>query len=280
LQRNRSAESARIAGENVFAPASSGTDAQVGQAIRIRQDLLRGKYRRQARLLLDGQWEQAGYPSQSEAEYNLILMVSAWTSDPHVWLALLMMSGLAKRDRECTRRPDGHGNKLIRPNYIESLFAAVARRRAELQTVGDPNLDLAKRVFSSVDACQIPPHERRLVHPLPGDVLDAKELNRRGPKSAPKKSRAKIGLVTFLAHKEVVVDRNGFVRVPMMEAAKAMQTNRETLRQAVNELVDEQLVETLEPVGYRKKGGFAKDRYLRLAISREGAMSRLGVVSG
>jgi hypothetical protein len=260
-----------------FDPMACTTESLGHEAKRLRQELLRGKHRQQARLLLDGQWEQGGYTSQSEAEYNLIHLVSALTNDRNLWHAVLFTSGLARRDRECSRRNDGHGDKLTRRSYIESLFTAVAARRAQLREIGDPNLALARRVFGAYSKDHAPYPLDRLVHPLPGDVLDGKELRRRGPKTAPTCHRAQLALVTFLASDAVVVDHNGYVRVPMGEAADAMQTSRVTLRKAVTELVERRIVETLAPVAYRKNGGFAKDRYLRLTMNPEEALSRLGI---
>jgi hypothetical protein len=246
---------------------------------RLRQELLRGKHRHQARLLLDGKWERAGCASQSEAEYNLVLMVSGLTRDRYLWQALLMTSGLAKRDRERTRRDDGHGNKLIRPGYIESLFTAVTNRRNELRAIGDPNLALAQEVFSLFHADRAPSPMRPILHPSPRDVIDAKKNKRGRPKGSVKRHMAGMALITFLGNEEVVVDYNGFVRVPMGEAAKAMQISRETLKKAVNDLILLRLVDTIEPIGYRKSGSFAKDRYLRLTMNTEEAIARVQSIS-
>jgi len=113
----------------------------------VRQALLCGKYRDHVRLLLAGEWEAAGYPSQSEAEYNLVLLISDATDDQDLWLATLLSCGLGKRDREGTRRDDAHGQKLMRPGYIGTLFTRVAARRAKLRHIGDPNLAPARTCF-------------------------------------------------------------------------------------------------------------------------------------
>jgi len=241
----------------------------------VRKELLRGKYRGQARLLLAGEWEAAGHPSQSEAEYNLVLLVSGITDDQDLWLATLLSSGLGKRDREGTRRDDGHGSKLMRQNYIASLFARVAARRAELRQIGDPNLALARTLFQP-----LPLHaESDLLASQRaqegGDVIDAELIRRGRPRGAAKVRAAQTALIRFLASKEAVWDRNGYIRVPMGEAAQAMDISRDTLLTAVKILFSAGVVDGPPPQAYKKRGHFAKDRYLRLATPAADALTKI-----
>lgn len=241
----------------------------------VHHALLQGKYRDHARLLLAGEWEAAGYLSQSEAEYNLVLLVSDITNAQEVWFATLLSCGLGKRDREGTRRDDGHGGKLMRLTYFNALLTKVAVRRTELRQMVDPNLALARTLF----------------HPLPEqpkqssltsqrtraqeDVIDATLIRRGRPKGGVMSRTAQTALIHFLASQEVVWDRQGYIRVPMGEAAQAMNVSRETLRRAVNALLTAGIVEGPQPQAYKKHGRFAKDRYLRLFVSEADALARI-----
>lgn len=241
----------------------------------VRYALLRGKYRSQARLLLDGKWETARHASQSEAEFNLALLVSDVTEDQTLWLAVLRSSGLGKRDRECTRRPDGHGNKLARPDYIASLFTKVAARRTELRHRGDPNLAPARAVFLPlIDHPQ--PHSHPPQTPdLLGDVMDANKKRRGRPRGGAKRQSARAALIKFLASDGAVRDRQGYIRVPMGEAAKMIGISRETMRKALNDLISHDIVEGPAPVAYWRNGNFARDRCLRLTVSEADALAQV-----
>lgn len=241
----------------------------------VRYALLRGKYRSQARLLLDGKWEAAGHASQSEGEFNLILLISDVTEDRTLWLAILRSSGLGKRDRECTRRPDGHGHKLARPDYTASVLARVAARRAELRHTGDPNLVPARAVFLPIiDHPQPHSHSPQTPDP-PGDVIDANKKRRGRPRGGAKRQSARAALIRFLASAGAVRDRQDYIRVPMGEAAKMMDISRETIRKALNDLLSHDIVEGPAPSAYWKNGNFAKDRCLRLTVSEADALAQI-----
>ena len=245
----------------------------------VHQALLQGKYRNQVRQLFGGEWEAAGYSSQSEAEYNLVLLLSDVTDDQDLWLTTLLSCGLGKRDREGTRRDDAHGHKLMRPGYISALFAGVAARRTELRRIGDPNLALARTIFHPLTEQSKPSSLTSQRAPLQGDVIDATLIPRGRPNGGAKSRTAQTALIHFLASQEVVWDRQGYIRVPMGEAAQAMNVSRETLRRAVNALLTAGIVEGLQPQAYKKHGRFAKDRYLRLVVSEADALARINAQS-
>jgi len=240
----------------------------------VHQALLCGKYRDQVRPLLNGEWE-AGYATQSEAEYNLLLLISGITDDQNLWLATLLSSGLGTRDREGMRRPDGHGHKLMRSSYLSNLFANVAARRADMQRIGDPNLPFARACFCPLTEQQVSGLTSPQAPVRGGDVLDAKKNRRGRPKGASKRKAAQVALIHFLASHEVVRDRQGYVRVPIGDAAQSMQISRETFRKAVNALLSDGMVEGPLPRAYKKHGRFAKDRCLRLVVPEADALTRL-----
>jgi len=76
-----------------------------------------------------------------------------------------------------------------------------------------------------------------------------------------------------------VRDRQGYVRVPIGEAAQSMNISRETLRLALKDLLSNGLIEGPQPKAYKKHGRFAKDRCLRLVVSEADALARLDALS-
>ncbi len=247
---------------------------------RVWRDLLRGKHREQARLLLKGDWEAANCPSQSEAEYNLILLLSRVTDDHAVWLAVLRASGLGKRDREGRRNSDGRGHKLVRPDFLDSLFARVAARRSELSSIGDPNVEPARHIFATARNQLAPrPHTPRAPK-KEGGVIDARKSARGRPRGAAKRDAAMMATIRFLACEDVVRDSQGFVRLPVGEAAQALDVSRETLRQALTELVSRGIVESRDAKAYVVHGHFARDRSLRLCLPKAEALALCATAPG
>lgn len=240
---------------------------------RVRQALLRDKYRKQARLLLEGRWEDAGHPSQSEAEYQLTLLLSRVTDHPAVWLAVLQASGLGQRDRAGRRGDHGRRHKLSRPDYISALFAKVTAQRVLLTATGDPNLEVAKRVFQSYAPCRTdlapPPYPSQQEN-----VQDPKKKARGRPHGGGKRHAARIALIRFLGDPDTVTDRNGYIRLPVGPAAEALAMSVETLRLAVHDLVNAGVIEGPEPKPYIKRGHFARDRYLCLLLPYQDAVDR------
>ena len=243
------------------------------EVARVRTALLRDKYRDQARVLLGGKWEDAGHPSQSEAEYQLVLLLSRVTDDPAVWWAVLKSSGLGQRDREGSRGGHGRRHKLDRSDYIAALFSKVTAQRAILRSIGDPNLAVVRRVMQPCATCQkaqTPPADPT----QQGNVRDPKKKARGRPRGSRKRQAARNALIRFLSDPQTVADKNGYTRLPVGPAAEALAVSVETLRKAVHDLIHAGVIEGPEPKAYVQRGRFARDRYLRLALPYPEAMER------
>lgn len=105
----------------VFGTASVADPAIEAQALRVPDETLLAKAKAASNgdkfsTLWEGRWQEAGYPSQSEADMALCSMLAFWTGGQAVWLdALFRKSGLFRPKWDERHYADGatYGARLV-----------------------------------------------------------------------------------------------------------------------------------------------------------------------